>query len=125
MVIPGGSQVVIGTTEWGRVDMGGTCCYVPVSNKWNVVIAGCAKGLMYFQSDVMSPLVRIYHTSKYRRTSFNCNNCECDFFLTLTKIRMQYALCIYAITQLLNTQYAFKTRKRNDFTTQLNRSYSI
>ena len=26
---------------------------------------------------------------------------------------------MYAITQLLNTQYAFKTRKRNDFTTQL------
>ena len=34
---------------------------------------------------------------------------------------MRYAvrIHIYAITQLLNTQYAFKTRKRNDFTTQL------
>ena len=43
------------------------------------------------------------------------------FFLTLAKIRMQYALrsthththnILYAITQLLNTQYAFKTRKQ-------------
>ena len=50
----------------------------------------------------------------YRRTGFNCDNliiANALFFLTLAKIRTH--------TQLLNTQYASKTWKRNDFTTQL------
>ena len=32
-------------------------------------------------------------------------------------VRIRIRIC--AIMQILNTQYAFKTRKRNDFTTQL------
>ena len=60
----------------------------------------------------------------YRSTGFNCDNliiANAIFFGRSQKLErnMRYTVRICTITQLLNTQYAFKTRKRNDFTTQL------